>query len=83
MILKVDLGRGAQGLVPEALLAPGALAGWVLSSPEGADVLPASSSPVDRRNYHAHASFEQIPSDGVGVVECGDGLGALVRRERG
>src|SRR5919106_356767 len=53
------------------------------SKPEGADVLPASSLPVDRSGHHSPAPFEQTPSDGGGVVECGDGGGPLVRPERG
>src|SRR5262245_38884137 len=51
--------------------------------PEGADVLPARSLSVDRGGHHSLAPFEQTPSDGVGLVECGDGVGPLVRPERG
>src|SRR5229473_6192071 len=50
--------------------------------PEGADVLPASSLPVDRSGQPSFAPFEQTPSDGVGVVERGNGVGPLVRPER-
>jgi hypothetical protein len=51
--------------------------------PEGADVLPTSSLSVDRSRHYPHAPVEQTPSDGVGVVECGDGGGPVVRPERG
>src|SRR5262245_55624017 len=51
--------------------------------PEGADVLPTCSLSVDRRDHHAPASVEQTPSPGAGVVEFGDGLGAVRCAERG
>src|SRR5574341_1588825 len=51
--------------------------------PEGADVLPACSLSVDPCDHHAPAPVEQTPSAGVGVVESGDGIGAVVCAECG
>src|SRR5215471_9311084 len=51
--------------------------------PEGANVLPPSSLPVDQGRHHSLTPLEQTPSDGIGVVECGDGVGPLMRPECG
>src|SRR5687767_13953746 len=50
--------------------------------PEGAHVLPARSLSVDRGDHHALAAVEQTPSGGVGLVESGEGVGAVLRGER-
>src|SRR5713101_4980700 len=42
-------------------------------SPEEAHVLPPPSVPMDENCHHALPAVEQAASDGLGLVECGDG----------
>src|SRR5262249_37744364 len=42
-----------------------------------------SSVPMDKNCHHALSSFEQAPSDGLGLVERGDGRGPVLCAQGG
>src|SRR6516165_2044735 len=49
---------------------------------ERGDVLPQGSVSMDGSGHYPHATLEQTTSGGVGVMEHGHGIGAVVWAER-